>query len=72
MGDPRREGAPGALKDHLEAIPPGGVAWLTREQLGQTPAEFAATLLVLEDLERADEVRLGERRPDAVEIERIA
>jgi hypothetical protein len=66
-----------AFKDHLERIPEGGVAWLTREQLGQSSAEFAATLAALSDLERAGEVRLGGKRKDqagdieAIEIERL-
>jgi hypothetical protein len=66
-----------ALQDHLERIPQGGVAWLTREQLGQSLAEFAATLAALSDLERAGELRLGATLQhkgggvEAVDIERL-
>jgi hypothetical protein len=76
MATRQRSSIATALRDHIEAIPPGGVAWLSCEQLGQTVAQFAATLDLLADLERGGELRLGDKRyardrVAAVEIERL-
>ena len=61
-----------ALREHIESIQPGDTGSIDRVQLGLSNTEFTGTLELLQDLEQAGAVRLGEVIPgEKIEFERL-